>query len=46
MLGVQEMRYYDIYPPLVGGGRKYPIDEGIQLMLDSVKPWARSTCAR
>jgi oligoendopeptidase F len=38
MLGVQEMRYYDIYPPLVGGGRKYPIDEGIQLMLDSVKP--------
>ncbi len=38
MLGVEEMRYYDIYPPLVGGGRKYPIDESIQLMLDSVKP--------
>ncbi|MEO7743692.1 MAG: oligoendopeptidase F [Usitatibacter sp.] len=38
MLGVQEMRYYDIYPPLVGGGRKYPIDEGVQLMLESVKP--------
>jgi oligoendopeptidase F len=38
MLGLTEMRYYDIYPPLVGGGRKYPIDEGVKLMLDSVKP--------
>lgn len=38
MLGVQEMRYYDIYPPLVGGGRKYPIDEAVQMMLESVKP--------
>jgi oligoendopeptidase F len=38
MLGVKEMRYYDIYPPLVGGGREYPIDEAVQLMLDSVKP--------
>ncbi|MGE5616878.1 MAG: M3 family oligoendopeptidase, partial [Bacillota bacterium] len=38
MLGVSEMRYYDIYPPLTGHGRDYPIDEGIQLMLDAVKP--------
>lgn len=38
MLGVQEMRYYDIYPPLVGGGREYPIDEGVRMMLESVKP--------
>lgn len=38
MLGVAEMRYYDIYPPLVPGGRSYPIDEGVRLMLDSVKP--------
>jgi len=38
MLGVEEMRYYDIYPPLVGGGRKYPIDEAVQMMLESVKP--------
>ena len=37
MLGVQEMRYYDIYPPLVKGGREYPIDEGIQMMLEAVK---------
>jgi oligoendopeptidase F len=38
MLGVKEMRYYDIYPPLVAGGRKYPIDEAVQMMLESVKP--------
>ena len=38
MLGVAEMRYYDIYPPLVPGGREYPIDEGIRMMLESVKP--------
>lgn len=38
MLGVPEMRYYDIYPPLVGGGREYPIDEGIRLMIESAKP--------
>ncbi len=38
MLGVPEMRYYDIYPPLVAGGRTYPIDEGIHMMLEAVKP--------
>ena len=38
MLGVSEMRYYDIYPPLVGGGRAYPIDEGIQIMYEATKP--------
>ena len=38
ILGVEEMRFYDIYPPLVGAGRKYPIDEGIRIMLQSAKP--------
>lgn len=38
MLGVKEMRYYDIYPPLVGGDFKFPIDHGKQLMLKSVEP--------
>jgi len=38
MLGVKEMRYYDIYPPLVKGEREYPIEEGEKLMLDAVKP--------
>ena len=38
MLGVSEMRYYDIYPPLVGGDYKYPIDESKKIMLEAVKP--------
>jgi oligoendopeptidase F len=38
MLGLKEMRYYDIYPPLVKSEREYPIDEGKQLMLEAVKP--------
>ena len=38
MLGVKEMHYYDIYPPLVGGDFKFPIDQGKQLMLKSVEP--------
>src|SRR5438105_7162238 len=38
MLGVAEMRYYDIYPPLVSGGREYAIDEGVQMMLAAVRP--------
>src|SRR5450759_4377848 len=38
MLGVADMRYYDIYPPLVGGDFKYPIDDSKKIMLDAVKP--------
>jgi oligoendopeptidase F len=38
MLGVADMRYYDIYPPLVAGDFKYPIDESKQIMLDAVRP--------
>ena len=38
MLGVAEMRYYDIYPPLIAGGREYPIDEGVKMMVESVAP--------
>jgi oligoendopeptidase F len=41
MLGVTEMRYYDVYPPLVSGGREFPIDEGVKIMLESAKPWRR-----
>lgn len=35
MLGVTDMRYYDIYPPLVASDLKYPIDQGKRLMLES-----------
>jgi oligoendopeptidase F len=39
LLGIAgEMRYYDIYPPLVSSARKYPIDDGKKMMLEAVKP--------
>ena len=38
MLGVSELRYYDMYPPLVSSDLKYPIALSTQLMLDAVKP--------
>ena len=38
MLGIAEMRYYDVYPPLISGGREFPIDEGVKIMLESAKP--------
>jgi oligoendopeptidase F len=38
MLGLKEMRYYDIYPPLVKSDREYPIAEGEKMMLDAVAP--------
>ena len=38
MLGVTDMRYYDIYPPLVSSSLTYPIEQSVQYMLASVKP--------
>ena len=38
MLGVQEMRYYDIYPPLVKSELRFPYERGRQMMLESAKP--------
>ena len=41
LLGLKEsgeMRYYDIYPPLVASDLKYPIEQSVPLMLASVKP--------
>lgn len=38
MLGIDQMRYYDIYPPLVKSDRTYPIAEGEKMMLEAVKP--------
>lgn len=38
MLGISEMRYYDIYPPLVSSDARYDIDTGKKLMLDALKP--------
>jgi oligoendopeptidase F len=38
MLGVQEMRYYDIYPPLVQSNMKFPIDVARRETIASVAP--------
>lgn len=38
MLGVKEMRYYDIYPQLVSSDLKFPIEPSVNFMLASVKP--------
>ena len=38
LLGITDMGYHDIYPPLVKGDFKYPIEQGNALMLAAVKP--------
>ena len=38
LLGVKDMAYYDIYPPLVSGQYRFPIERGRQLALDAVAP--------
>ncbi len=38
MLGVQQMAYYDIYPPLVNGDYRFPIAQGRSLVLEAVAP--------
>lgn len=38
MLGVTDLAYYDIYPPLVASTRTFPLAAGKQMMLDSVAP--------
>ena len=38
LLGLSEMQYYDIYPPMVTSDLKYPIGQSTELMLASVKP--------
>jgi oligoendopeptidase F len=38
MLDVEQMHYYDIYPPLVELDNEYPIEEGIALTLSAMAP--------
>jgi oligoendopeptidase F len=40
MLGIApgEMRYYDIYPPLVVSDLQYPLAQGKRMVLEAVKP--------
>jgi len=38
LLGVTQMHYYDIYPPLVQGEYKFPLARGRELVLGAVAP--------
>jgi oligoendopeptidase F len=38
LLGLDELRYFDIYPPLVESDREYGIDEGKRLVVESAAP--------
>jgi len=38
LLGVRDMRYYDIYPPLVHADQRYPLEQGTRMMLDALAP--------
>lgn len=39
MLGVNQLRYYDLYPPLVPAlNRKFPLQEGAALLLEALAP--------
>lgn len=38
LLGVDQARYYDIYPPLVGSEKTFSLDEAKRLAIDSARP--------
>ncbi|HZP12940.1 MAG TPA: oligoendopeptidase F [Nevskiaceae bacterium] len=46
MLGVSDMHYYDIYPPIVKSSLKFPADQGKQMMLEAMKPLGDDYVAR
>ncbi len=38
MLGIDELHYFDIYPPIVHADLDFPIEEGERLVLESIEP--------
>ncbi len=38
ILGVSDMQYIDIYPPLVNSAHSYPLEQGVSMMLAAVAP--------
>lgn len=38
LLGVEQMSYYDVYPPIVGGDYRFPLAQGKALTLEAVAP--------
>ena len=45
MLGVPQLHYYDIYPPLVHGDFRFPYAQGRQLVIDAVAPLGKEYVA-
>ena len=45
MLGVSQLHYYDIYPPLVHGDFRFPYAEGRRLVIDAVAPLGKDYVA-
>ena len=45
MLGVPQLHYYDIYPPLVHGDFKFPLPKGRAMVLDAVAPLGKDYVA-
>lgn len=46
MLGIEDLRYHDIYPPLLQTSLEFPIEKGKQLILESLKPLGEEYVAR
>ena len=38
MLGIEDLKYHDIYPPLVESDLEFPLEAGKRLVLDSMAP--------
>ncbi|QIZ78595.1 oligoendopeptidase F [Ferrimonas lipolytica] len=46
MLGLEEQSYYDIYAPLGDSSMEFPIDKGVQMMMDSLAPMGEDYTSR
>ncbi len=46
MLGIDDLRYHDIYPPLLQTSLEFPIEKGKQLVLESLKPLGQDYAAK
>ncbi len=42
MLGIDDLHYYDIYPPLVNSDRKFPLAEAKRLTLEATRPLGKA----
>ncbi len=45
LLGVSQLHYYDLYPPLVQGDYKFPYAKGRELVVEAIAPLGRDYAA-